>query len=865
MALLMPSFVSVYAQTSVRENPTVEGPVKGPTWTYTDNAWYIYNRTLYAGKNRSDKYYSVDWTEFFENSYVYIPVSSDNTKTLIWKALHYQGVNPVTYLVKIGGENVTGVVGTQKKGTNDPLPYEYGGGGGSNSWTLMTDQGTAPVTMSGYKTIKAGWESDMTYGDRNGNQRKKSFEVKIPLQKHLDFVNHINDAVVGYNDGSSDPLDVIDLGWYNVNVSTASITQTVELYNYIKSFYIDAPITLSISGTGYSMSGNTTLVTTPTSDNVAVFAKSDCFNTGSGIGSLTGTSRTITFNPVPCANMVQSTCTLNITYKGVSKKILLVANNKDYIFEGTSDDNWSNPENWNVNALPNENVDVTIDAACKVSDNSAECANLQFTENGSLTITTEGALNVAEELTNTDPEKLHIEADENGSGTVIFGNIDGCDNGPWAKVDLYIPLTTEATGVQHQGYKWRYMGAPVKEGAVQGISDKYIYQWDEGDHGSDGYYSECWLPVSGNISRWNGYAMATTETGAYITGQLINCEDATYALDFGSGDHDHADKGNNLITNSFSAPIKLGNLTTDNFGGANATIYFFNSGTHSDWKNNQNGRPGTLAGQYQAFPVNSFSTTTIPAGQAFFVEATATGQTFHFTYSSVVASASGAAYAPKKQDEFNVLQVNIVGTDSLGDLLWLMENENCSEKFDNGYDGLKKLGVEGTPQIYATNKFGRTSVNVDQTITGQYLGFMAGKNGVHYTISFNTDRLEGYDELYLYDTQENKYVNIIKGETYTFTGKRSGEEKRFLIVGQREDEEDDVVTRTGDERRIEVVGNQALVMGFDGSDADVRVVDMQGRTVCEWNMKEGPWFELPDLPGGVYVISVEKCQTKFVK
>lgn len=142
---------------------------------------------------------------------------------------------------------------------------------------------------------------------------------------------------------------------------------------------------------------------------------------------------------------------------------------------------------------------------------------------------------------------------------------------------------------------------------------------------------------------------------------------------------------------------------------------------------------------------------------------------------------------------------------------------------------------------------------------------MAGKQGVHYTLYFNTDRLEGYESLYLYDTKENKYANIMKGESYTFTGLRSGEEKRFLIVGQRDEEEDEAVVRTGDEQRIEVVGNRALVMGFDGSDAEVRVVDMQGKVVCTWSMKEGPWFELPDLPGGVYVISVEKCQTKFVK
>ncbi len=571
--------------------------------------------------------------------------------------------------------------------------------------------------------------------------------------------------------------------------------------------------------------------------------------------------------------------------------------------------NWNNANNWwphnqGANAIVPDyvNHNVGIAATCTIPSGVANCYNCTVpywmpivdpetgqkvvdtetgTKTGDLTINSGGTLYVANELSSTD-ETLLIKnggaQDENG--ILVCRNSSPNAN---ATVEVYVP--TYESGKPF----WRYMGSPVASGSFANVS--YVYQWDNTDDQDNGFGDECWVPAS-TVSAWKGYAVAKNSSiseQSSVSGKLIfenHAEELTY-----DKSKVHADQYNNLITNSYTAPIYYNQITEYDFiTTEEATFFFFNGGTHTQWweKSVSLGfNFGSAEGQFTELSLETAQALTgsayIPSGESFFVKAKyeqEEGQEegvmvdkkcyFNFRYDMVMPSVNSilnTGYsAPREPEHFNILQIGVEG-DSLSDMVFLLENEKCTEKFDNGFDASKMLGVEGTPQIYATNEFGRTAINVDQTITGQYLGFMAGKQGVHYTISFNTDRLEGYESLYLYDTKENKYVDILKGETYRFTGLRSREEKRFLIVGKRdaEEEENTITERTGDDKRIDIFGNQALISGFDGESAEIIISDMSGKTLWNSNTDLGPWFNLPDLPSGVYVMSVDKCQTKFVK
>lgn len=381
------------------------------------------------------------------------------------------------------------------------------------------------------------------------------------------------------------PASTLYLGRFDAG---NTLSKEIDLADYIKSFNLasnKAVTATLIGGNGlFKFSDGTTSTTLVSATAPRQYARVGIFGPDQ-IGELSDCDRTVMYYP---SDNTEKTCTLQISAEinGVAKtkNILLSASQ---VYEFFQDGNWSDGNKWRdanlqiIGHAPGITDDVTISAKCTVNTTSAVCDNLQFNTGGSLTIPTTGVLTVDGTLNNTAEsvaERLHIDADANGSGTLIFHNIDGCDNGPWAEVEMYIPQTTEDISRLWKEYKWRYMGSPVKAGQPSDVD--YIFQWDESDSGDgdkDGW-NECWQQVtSGSITSWTGYAMGSIADPIHtIIGQLTNC-DKEVSLAYGS--KEHADRGNNLITNSYTAPILLSNLDATDFGGAQATVYFFNTST----------------------------------------------------------------------------------------------------------------------------------------------------------------------------------------------------------------------------------------------------------------------------------------------
>lgn len=542
------------------------------------------------------------------------------------------------------------------------------------------------------------------------------------------------------------------------------------------------------------------------------------------------------------------------------------------VFDNHAGDNdWYNKNNWfphnqaaddTKRVVPTAaNHNVSIDAACNLSSaghSAAECWNFGVTSKGQLNIGTDGVLNVANNALNEQSNASHLvlKASSSAQGTMLFHNSNTA--APFATVEMYVPRTLPAAD-----FRWQYRGVPVVHGGLDFDGSVWAFQWSEPAGATED--AETWYeidPASMGMSNWYGYCIAKVGGSdiCSVEGQLIN-GNKQYLLDY--SEESHPNRGYNLITNSYSAPLKVNALETADFVNADATIFLYNTGTYNEWKNSgkDNGlTQGTAPGQFTALTVHT-SNYSIPAGESFFVVANAPDGYVSLSYDKVAASASGAFKAPREIEHFNTLGIIVEGKAS-ADRLVLLESENCSSEFDNGYDGRKLFGAKGTPQLYATNDFGRTSLNVDRTFMGQHIGFRARSNGEKYTVSFQTDELEGYSKLYLYDSQTGAYVDILAGETYTFTETVAGNDKRFMILGERENGE----IITGSDQRVEVIGSEALVCGFDDASEAVIISDMSGRMVWSSNTDRGPWFQLPDnLPSGVYILSVGKCETKFIR
>ncbi len=455
---------------------------------------------------------------------------------------------------------------------------------------------------------------------------------------------------------------------------------------------------------------------------------------------------------------------------------------------------WNNSSNWFF-GVPAPTEDVEIAAAVTIPNGYTAITNdVSIESGGSISIAPQGALKV-NTISGANANNLSLQANENGSATLLFKNTDKVN----ASIQLYSIASSDGLRDSIAGNfkdpKWQYLGIIAESAQYSALNPdgttNWMYRWDETKNSTS-----CWaekLKSGSTLSAWIGYGIAQEKATLYnYSGTLIN-SDHTYSLTFTSNDGYTEDRGYNLITNSYSAPIDIATINTTNFVNAVENIYIYNTGSYAEWRDNNNSF-GFGPGQMIPIPVNSISALgneyphTIPSGQAFFVKANNNSATFTVNYNSNVYNATNTATqkrAPKADsNEFNVLKIQVTSTTS-NDRLYLLEHENCTPNFDNGYDAEKIFDNPNGPQIYASNTFGYTSINTDTTFNGQTIGFIANSESEIYTMTFDIEKLHSYDEIYLYDSQTGIYTNILEEELYQFYGNTTPNNNRFTIVAKQ--------------------------------------------------------------------------------
>jgi hypothetical protein len=254
--------------------------------------------------------------------------------------------------------------------------------------------------------------------------------------------------------------------------------------------------------------------------------------------------------------------------------------------------------------------------------------------------------------------------------------------------------------------------------------------------------------------------------------------------------------GNNMVVgNSWTAPIDINALTTDDLEGLVANIYFFNTGVD---KEGTAGAAGSryAGGTYVTVPVEAAKyegeDDHINSLQGFFVKNTSeSAGALHLDYERHVRGTTrssiigDALHAPKRAqaadtDEPAVLKIKVSG-ENYDDKLLLLEREDFSTGFDNGWDGDKWDGNESSLYIYSPDSRGvENSVSAVPELEGTVVGFRAGEDGDSYTLYF--EYLNSEEPLYLYDTELNTYTEIKTGNAYHFTTGDKDKHARFIIT-----------------------------------------------------------------------------------
>ena len=502
------------------------------------------------------------------------------------------------------------------------------------------------------------------------------------------------------------------------------------------------------------------------------------------------------------------------TLKYLMKKSAEDISDCSIFFDNKAGDNqWNNPANWgpSYNSVPLSYQGARILEPCIVSDVVAKAAKVKIATsgtydkgtkqaNGSLTIAPNGALVVGGvisevtapnyyEIRPTQAENLIVQAeDESDSqhrlGALIHNNENGETS---AIVEMWNPSYWEIEGTKKKKY-WSYVAVPIQEAPIP----EFFY------HGFTYLYDE----TQGWIKKGDGTVLypfqgigASLQTGNKETfyGKLATTDDQDIILTKTTG----VGEGQNLIGNSWTAPIQIANFEEADFNGATATVYIYNTGRDDYYKNptyvegSAENDGAATAGQWIGVPIGVAGLAeytglkVIPAMNAFQVN-TAQETELHLNYNRLVrgegkggvnseSNLNQPMRAPHKPIEA-LMRIRVAGEKTHTDM-WLLQDERFDYGFDNGWEAEFVEGDDRSAQLYAVSEIGKMAFLAQPELDGTLLGFAPSRDGAEYTFSFY---YTGSQKLYLNDLKLQTSTLVSDNDTYLFTYEK-GDEQRFII------------------------------------------------------------------------------------
>ena len=546
---------------------------------------------------------------------------------------------------------------------------------------------------------------------------------------------------------------------------------------------------------------------------------------------------------------------------------------RDLVFDDSYGNHlWSEPRNWGptYSEIPSYYQATRINKPCIVDIADAQALNVKLCKqygdrDGSLVINANAGLEVTQrvsEVHGTDYSTLYpvqasdlvILSNSSNQGALVHGDTEGNTH---ATVQFY----ARGNGAKREGNTsdlstatWQYMGVPFSDvtNAQSHYYAGWMCQWIENTKGNAGS-NWMWI-VNGNpLYPFTGYCLTQAAAKTYTnTGTLVPSTNQTLTLTY---EGTLAWKGWNMFANSWMAPIDVSKFIAADFvGEVEQSIYQFNTGISNGTTAVQG--EGAGAGQYVAVPIESASSMLetnryISPMQGFYVFANASGtNTITLNYNRLVRKSDHSALsvgpnrAKKVEDDEPMMPRVIIDVkgEHFSDRLYVFENAEQTNGFDNGWDGWKFEGESYAPQLMTRTGDLDLAVDVSPAFGGKRIAFRVGED-TEYTLHFSSTE-EG---LYLRDLSNNIETEITEGGTYTFMAFNTTSEERFEIVDRRAELPDG----------LEEVTNNAT---YDI--LDMTVYTAEGRLVLHRTTDFNKPLNLPQT--GAYIINLNTTNGKQV-
>ncbi len=428
------------------------------------------------------------------------------------------------------------------------------------------------------------------------------------------------------------------------------------------------------------------------------------------------------------------------------------------------------------------------------------------------------------------------------NGTVIFHN---ANNEPvQATVEMYSKASKPTTT-----YKWQYFGIPLRSMVLSPtFTGGYVRRLNETGSGGGGLEpTRHWVQLTSSspLTSFTGYEVTQLNPTTYtFTGELENGDYDSDQLSYTSGAEY---PGQHLIANSYSAAIDISKIE---FGSTDEsiienTVYLYNTGSKDDWLASGpiSLTESNVAGQYISIPKNIANRGLgipgqIPSMQAFLVRAKSSNAN---AWVKIPYSATGTMVKNTTQQRAPsnhvATRIEIKGT-RYSDFVWLFTEPSCTSDFENGWDGYKNSGSTNAPQLFAVENAGRFQVDSKNDIDETSLAYTIAQDEI-CTLIFTHQNLQSrYENLYLYDMEENEYVDISKNETqYSFFApKATTAVNRFKIVTAPGMTTNNITYGSND---IQVFSNQNTVYVRNATNeiANLSLYDLAGRVIMQKQME----------------------------
>lgn len=579
-----------------------------------------------------------------------------------------------------------------------------------------------------------------------------------------------------------------------------------------------------------------------------------------------GTSREIkiTLNPTT-EGQINETITITDEAKTKTAKVMVKANVKRVTFEGHTDDQWKENDNWNCGKFPNDiRIPITIKADVTLLEGTFAVKEVKFENDAKLHITHKSGLTIGEGgVIGAKDGTVTIDNLPEGAGFLRIA--PNATNKLTKQVTVNYATMAYNSG-NPQDEVWQYVGAPGTGMQMNNADKTLIYHWNE---------QKGWVKNSGtSLEPFVGYALTQDQAQRGEFEIIATPIFENKKIDFTKTQEGM--NGDNLFVNSYLAPIDVARIdpNTDYYG-IEGTFYLFNSGS---WKNWQDGDPnsvtvGNSPGQYFAITPGSAALidanedqTTIPPMQGAYVIAQTNDAWINLDYKKhvydVTSSMNRPMRAPQENDEdFMRVRLQVNSDNSGADRMYVIQHGECTSGYDNGYDA-RNILVEGQANLYTHEIDGQMEISVSDNINETYIGFSAGSDS-EYTLRFTSV----VGELYLKDLETETIMAIMDGEEYTFYATpNTKNDRRFLLFDHKPEQSGGVSTDVENVYSTKAwIADNVVYVTNAPINTELVVYTMSGVVVTSL-VTTTPYttIDVANMPTGVYMLRLNDKVYKFV-